>query len=382
MKGGRIAIAGVGETAYLRASPDSMLAMVVQAARRAIADAGLQPTDIDGLINSDGQPPLDEIAAGLGIEERPYTANPSVRAGAATVGALMHAQMAIEAGVSTAVLITHGAKASRPGGPYAFHEQDPLKGALEMPVGFFGQPAYFATMAQRYAHEHGLDEKSLAAVPLSARAWAALTPNAQQRKPLDFEAYLASPMIASPFRIADCCLMTDGACAYVVTSLERARDMPRPPVVVQGVGLGTLPYTLSRVLTQNADILDLPARLSAPRAYAMAGIGPADLDFAQVYDCFSISAILQVEQLGLCERGEGARFFAEGHTRPGGAMPVNTAGGHMAQGYVPGANLVIEAVNQLRGGRGDGQVAGARMGAVAGLGANAHATAILSRDDV
>ncbi len=378
MKGDRVAIVGVGETAYVRASPLSMTALAIQAARAAITDAGLSVGEVDGFINADGQPPIDQIAAGLGASERPFVCNPAVRAGAATVGALAQAQLAIDAGLATAVLVVHAAKASAQGGPYAFHGRDPLKAALEMPVGFFGQPAYFATMGRRYLHRYGLAEDALRAVPMTARRWAALTPNAQQGRPLDEAAYRASPMIATPFRAADCCLMTDGACAYVVSAVERARDRPHPVVAVAGVGMGSNGYPLSDVLTQNADVLDLPARQSSARAYAMAGVDADDIDFAEVYDCFSISTALQVEQLGLCGPGEAPAFFARGAAGPGGERPVNTSGGHLAQGYVPGANLMVEAVLQLRGARGSAQVEGARLGAVAGLGANAHATAVLT----
>ena len=196
---------------------------------------------------------------------------------------------------------------------------------------------------------------------------------------MDLEGYRRSPMIAKPLRVADCCLMTDGAGAYVVTSVERARDLPKAPIVVAGVGIGLNPLPQSQVLTQHDLMKALPARQSATKAYQMTGMGPADLDFAQVYDCFSISELLQTEMLGLAEPGQGAKLFASGATAPGGRIPVNTSGGHLSGGYVPGVNLLIEGVRQLRGERGEGQVPNARIGAVAGLGGNSHATAILTK---
>ena len=150
--------------------------------------------------------------------------------------------------------------------------------------------------------------------------------------------------------------------------------------MVAGIGIASNPEPMSTVLTQRRDLLDLPGRGSAAAAYAAAGITAADVDVAQVYDCFSISAILQTEMLGFCEKGEGGRFYHAGHAAPGGKMPINTSGGHMSGGYVPGINLLIEGVRQLRGERGAAQVEGAAVCAVAGLGGNTHATTILTRD--
>ena len=379
MKGSRVAIVGVGETPYLRATERPLMALLVEACRKAVGDAGLELDDIDGFIACGGTPAMDEIAFNLGVRDRGFTAGSDVVAGAATVGnALILAQLAIEAGLATTVLVPFGFKCSDPGGPYQFHEREPLKADLEMPVGYYGQPIYFAALTQRYRYEHGLSEDELGSVAVSTRAWAALTPGAQRREPMTLADYRKSPMIARPLRAADCCLMTDGACAYVVTSVERARDLRQTPVVVAGVAIGAKDWPLSMILTQNADLLDMPGRGSAAKAYAMAGLGPGDVDLAQVYDCFSISTMIQVEMLGLCERGEAGAFFHAGHAAPGGLIPVNTSGGHLSGGYLPGANLLVEGVRQLRGERGPGQVPAAKVCAVTGLGANAHATAILT----
>ena len=379
MKGSRVAIVGVGETEYVRATERPLMALVVEACRTAVEDAGLTLADIDGLVGA-SRLPMDEVAAALGLEETPFTAQCDVVAGAATAGSsLILAQFAIEAGLATAVLVPYGIKCSHPGGPYAFHAADPLKADLEMPVGYFGQPIYFAAMAQRYRHEHGLTEEELSAVPRAARAWAQLNPRAQKREPLDFAAYQRSPMIATPLRAADCCLMTDGACAYVVTSVARARDLRQIPAVISGVAVGANPLPQSMILSQNADVLAFPAAESSHKAYAMAGIEAKDVDVAQVYDCFSISTIAQAEMMGFCEPGEGGRFFNAGHTAPGGRMPINTSGGHLSGGYVPGANLVVEAVRQLRGERDAAQVPGVEVSIAGGLGGNAHGVAVFTR---
>lgn len=380
MQGSKVAIVGVAETPMVRSSPRSLLQLETEACFAAIADAGLHPRDIDGIICNRNTHSADEIGYALGLERRPFTAVTDTVGGTAPAGqALVLAQLAIEAGLARHVLVPYAFQATRPGGPYGFHSREPLKADLEMPVGYFGQAAYFAMMANRYAHEHGLTEEELAAVSITCRRWAMLNPAAQKREPLDLDAYRRSPMISTPLRVADCCLMTDAGAAYVVSAVERARDMPHPVVTVAGIGMDTNRWPQSVVFTQKPDILDYPARQSAADAYAMAGVGPKDLDLAQIYDGFSISALLQTEMLGLCETGQGGRFYRDGHAMPGGRMPVNTSGGHLAGGYLPGITLLVEGVRQLRGARGAGQVTDARICAVTGLGGNSHSTTILTR---
>ena len=381
MHGGRIAITGVGETPFLRKGEHNVMQMMVRASLAAISDAGLTPADIDGYIaNSYTGHGSDEIAHAIGAGERRFGAITDSAGGTATTGhALTLAQMAIEAGLARHVLVPYAIQSTKPGGVYAFHAREPQKAGLEMPAGFFGQPSYFATMANRYAHEFGMTEEEQAAVPMTYRAWAVITPSAQRREPMDLAAYRQSPMISTPLRVADCCLTTDGGGAYVVSAIEAARDMPHPVVAVQGLGLGFNNYPQGSLFTQKPCTFEFPGWESAARAYAMAGISPKDLDLAQVYDGFTISALVQTEMLGLCERGEGPRFYAAGHARPGGRMPINTSGGHMSGGYVPGISLLIEGVRQLRGCEGERQVPDARLCAVAGLGGNSHATTILAR---
>lgn len=380
MIGGRVAITGVGETPFVRKSPHSVLHMLTEASLAAIADAGLTPADIDGCISNRKTAASDDVCWAVGIDERRFTAACDVAGGTASAGqALVLAQLAIEAGLARHVLVPYGFQSSRPGGVYSVHASDPQKAAFEMPVGFYGQPTYFATMTNRYAHDHGLSEEQLAAVSISYRAWAEMTPGAQRPQPLDLDGYRNSPMIATPLRVADCCLTTDAACAYIVSAVDRARDMPHPVVTVAGIGLGFSEYPHGLLFSQKPCTYDFPARASADRAYAMAGVGPRDLDLAQVYDGFSISALVQTEMIGLCEAGEGGAFYAAGHALPGGRMPINTSGGHLSGGYVPGINLLIEGVRQLRGGLGERQVPDARLCAVAGLGGNSHSTTILAR---
>lgn len=381
MKGNKVAITGVGETPFLRKGNKPLMTMMAEASLAAIADAGLKPSDINGYIGNRMVPGSDDLGPAIGMQDRAFSAVTDVAGGTAPAGqALILAQLAIEAGLATHVLVPYGIQSTKPGGVYGFHAKEPLKAAFEMPVGFFGQPTYFASMANRYAYEYGLSEEELASISITYRKWAEITPRAQRREHLDLETYRQSPMISTPLRIADCCLTTDAACAYVVSAVERARDMPHPLVQLTGVGIGTNNYPHGHLFTQKPCTFDYPGEASAAKAYAMAGLGPKDLDLAQVYDGFSISALVQTEQLGLCERGEGGRFYAAGHGAPGGKMPVNTSGGHMSGGYVPGISLLIESVYQLRGQEGERQVKDARTCAIAGLGGNSHSTTILTRD--
>lgn len=379
-----IAIVGVGETTPAWTDPRPVEALVVEAVRRALADAGLEGSDVDGFATeahamATGASP-DKIGRAIGVRDRAFSAHTSL-AGAGAVGAVDLARLAIEQGRASTVVSYYGISLSaKSGGVYAVHAEDPVKAAMEMPFGFYGQPVYFGMIAQRYAHRYGLSEKELGSIAVSARQFAALTPGALKRDPLDIEGYLASPTVAEPLRKLDCCLMNDGAAAFVMTSLERARDLARPPVVLAGAGFGARAVTEADFFTQNEAFVSLASDISGPRAFAEAGLGPEDVDVAELYDCFSISVIMQLEDLGFAPRGEGARFAAQGEIGLGGSLPVNTNGGLLNYSYTVGAGHVVEAVRQLRGEGGAAQVAGAEVGVVAGLGATDHATIVLTRD--
>jgi acetyl-CoA acetyltransferase len=375
----RLAIVGVGESTLGRKVDRALDALLVDASRRAIADSGLAPSRIDGIIMHVKQPPLDEIALGAGIT-RSFSAINAYIPGAGPVAALVDAQSAIAAGRASAVLVVYGTRTSAPGGPYAYHAADPLKADLEMPMGYYGQPLYFAAMMQRYRYEYGLEPGQLGSLAIAQREWASRTPNAQRRERITMDDYLKSPVIAEPIRNLDCCLISDGAVAYVVTTLERARDLPHPPAVVAGVAVGSNPWTLTEMFTQSPRFLDIGPGDAARRAFAQAGITHDDVAFAQVYDCFTISIVLQLEGLGFCKRGEGAAFVAGGRPGPGGSLPVNTDGGHLAYSYIPGVTHVVEGVRQIRGTRGAAQIADAQVGIVSTFGGADHATLVLTRD--
>jgi acetyl-CoA acetyltransferase len=214
----------------------------------------------------------------------------------------------------------------------------------------------------------------------SVRDFARRTPNALRKDPLSIDAYLAQPMLAEPLRKADCCLANDGAVAYVLTRIDRARDLAKPAVRIAGVGLGAKPVTQAQYFSQSSDLVSTAASISGPLALADAGLSIDDVDIAEIYHCFTISLLLQIEDLGFAPKGGGGAYITSGATGPGGSCPVNTHGGLLAQSYAVGANHVVEAVRQLRGERGEGQIADAEVALVAGLGFPEHATLILTQD--
>jgi len=377
-----VSIVGVGEPTPVWRDERSTLALVVDAIRLALGDAGIDGTEVDGF-TSEAQTMLgrarpDEVAKAIGARNRRFSGHVSI-AGSGVVGAIEQAVLALEAGLADVVVSYYGLSLSR-STPYSIHAEDPAKAAFEMPFGYFGQPVYFAMLASRYRYEFGLTDEQLGAVPLAARAWAQRTPDALVRDPLDMAGYLADRVVSDPLRKLDCCLVNDAAAAVVLTRSDRARDARRPPVIVAGTGFGTKPVTESDYFTQNPQFLEMASVDSGRRAFAAAGLGPADVDVAEIYDCFTMSVILQLEDLGFAAKGEGAAFVASGAIAPGGSLPVNTHGGLLSHSYSVGAGHVVEAVRQLRHERDAGQVDAAEVAAVTGLGAMDHATLILTVD--
>jgi len=379
-----VAVVGVGESDISRAAGKPLGALVRQAIDRALDDAGLSAAQVDGLViegmGTARHTPTDEVAASLRLASRPFSAQVSI-AGAGLVGAPEIARAAIESGLASVVLVYFGIQLSATkGGAYAVHAEDPMKAAFELPFGFYGQAVYFAAVAQRYAFEHGLRPEQLAAVAGAARQHAARTPGALRQQLLPLEDYLASPLVADPLRKVDCCLSNDAAVAYIITSAERARDLAKAPVLVGGVAISSAPVTSAQYFTQNPRYVGTPARESSRIALGQAGVTPADVDIAELYDCFTITTILQLEDIGFAGPGEGADFVLDQGIGPGGALPVNTHGGLLAHSYTLAGNHVAEAVRQLRGERGDAQVQGAEVALVTGLGIPDHASLVLTVD--
>lgn len=379
-----IAIAGIGATRPVRRSDKGLRALVVEAIEAALADAGIESSDVDGLV-SDGlvmptTVPRDWVAGQFGFE-RGYDGGMSF-GGAASASAPIHAQLAISSGLATILVYYFGVDwGTRASGPYGFHDLYAAKLAFEKPYGFTGQPQYFALWARRYMHEYGLTEHDLATIAVTQRESALLNPLSQAFRPLTYDDYFASRMVSDPLRVPDCCLITDGACAFVMTSLERARDLAKPPVRVLGTAFGSEPITGDDVFTQPGGMMRIPgARIATEKALKQAGVALDDVDFAEIYDCFTMSCLLQLEDIGFCKRGEGAHFIREKGIGITGKLPVNTHGGLLSHSYLLGVEHVIEAVRQLRGEAGRAQVGGAEIGLVGGLSNPDYGVMILGRD--
>ena len=209
----------------------------------------------------------------------------------------------------------------------------------------------------------------LGAVAISTRAWASMNSKAQQQKPLDLEAYFSSPMIADPLHVLDCCLLSDGAAAFVMTTPERARDLPHAPVSVAACETSFSATSVHSYLSQPENPLLTQAAFTGPRALSAAGLKVGDVDFVNIYDCFTITCLMQLEDLGFCEKGGAGAFFEAGHAAPGGSLPVNPHGGMLSEAYLIGVNNIIEAVRQIRGHAGVRQIEGAEVGVISGYGA-------------
>ena len=355
----RACIVGVGETAYTRGSGKSVLRLVLEASQHAIADAGLRPQDIDGFILTAHYVNQEQLAANLGLPDLRYGTTVQM-GGASPVAALQSAAMAVTLGLATHVLIPFGwngysetpvKRRSEKGKTYSFRApENAMTAAVRnyyAPYGAVAPMHYYAWLATRHRQLYGTTDEQMAAVALTCREHAQHNPKAYMYgRPLTLEDYLNSPMLATPFRMLDCCLETDGACAVVVTTAERARDLRHPPVYIMGIAEGH-PCPADDI-PNRADLFQVGLSYAAPKAFAMAGVSPQDIDFAEIYDCFTYVVLLQLEALGFCGRGEGGSFVAEGRLRITGELPCNTHGGLLSEAHVWGLNHVVEATRQLR----------------------------------
>jgi acetyl-CoA acetyltransferase len=293
------------------------------------------------------------------------------------------AALALRRGEARYILNTFGVtwatqRSSMVGGPGESHAAERFKQNLEIPFGWFPQPVYFATIARRHMHEFGTTEDQLGAIAVACRHNANHTPGAVMHgRPLGLDDYLASPYLAEPFRKEDCCLISDGAGAYLMTTPERARDLRRPVVEVAGVGCGW--SGTHTHFAQQTPFTSTPQVFAAPRAFAMAGVAPADVDVYSCYDPFTIVTLMQIEDSGFCAKGEGGAFVADGAlTYDGGGLPTNTHGGLLSHAYVLGIAHVVELVRQLRG-EAAAQVPGAEIGAFGGFTGMNAGTLVLRR---
>jgi len=363
---GRVAIVGAAEADEHGKLPHKSAFMLhAEAARNALADAGLSLTDVDAVFSA-GLWMGSETAEYLGI--RPRYIDGTQIGGCSFIAHVQHAMAAIDAGIVEVALITHGESgASRIGMPGTRFGVDAFRMQFEQPFGLAGPPTGYALAATRHMHEYGTTSEQLAELAVSTRKWAQLNPRAIMRDPLTVDDVLSSRMISWPLHLLDCCLVTDAGGAVVVTSAARARDCAKRPVWVLGTGEASTHVIVSQM--PDFGFWDA-ARMSSERAFAMAGVRHADIDVAMFYDAFTIVPVMGLEAAGFCGRGEGGAFVSGGRTAPGGPFPMNTNGGGLSYTHsgMYGMFTLVEAVRQVRGECGARQVAGAKTAICHGLG--------------
>lgn len=349
---GRAAIAGIATAGTGEAPGRTSIEILGEAAIAALADAGLSLTEVDGVFAATGVHglPALSVAEYLGLKPR-YIEGTNI-GGSSFENYLLQAAAALDAGLCDVALIAYGSNQRTAGGKLVsmseaqWHEapyrpRHPITG--------------YAMAAGRHMHQYGTTREDMAAVAVAARKWANRNPAAFARGPLTIEDVLKSRMVSDPLSVLDCCLVTDGAAACVMVRADRARDLKQKPVYMLGAGVAAW----HRSVAQMPDLTVTAASESGPRAFAMAGLGPRDVDLLMLYDAFTINTILFLEDLGYCPKGEGGRFVSGGAIDPGGALNVNTNGGGLSCVHpgMYGLFLIVEAVTQLRGQAGERQVA-------------------------
>jgi acetyl-CoA acetyltransferase len=382
----KIAIVGIGETEYVWKSNRGAKADIIEVVQKALDDAKISPQEVDGIITEEAYVPhllpYQELAYNLGIHHRFSAAISGY--GGGNLGSPLLAATAITSGKADIVVSYYGhdfGTVGRKSYTYGGHGSS-VKDLFEIPYGIYGAPVLFPMYAHRYMHEYGLTgeqlTRQLGTIAVNQRRNALLNGKGLMKKPLTFEDYENSPIVAEPLRLLDFTPQHDGACAWVMTSAERARDCPHVPVYVMGAGYASHPRADADYMTQWEDYPHIPWEgLALDAALQMAGVSRDDLDFAEIYDSFTIMLLIFFESLGFCKYGEGGAFVESGITSLEGSLPVNTHGGHLSHSFMAGASHLIEAVRQLRGEAGVCQIRDAKIGAVAGGGDTA---AILRRD--
>ncbi len=373
---GRTAIVGAATFGLGECPGWSSLEMAAKATHLALADAGVGLAEVDALFICTPDDFLSGLsfAEALGIRPR-YTDN-NRTGGSAFMSHLMVAALALDAGLCNVAVVAHGSNQRSGAGGRLVAAARPS--VWEAPYGALFPASSYALAAARHMHAFGTTRAQLAEVAVAARQWANANPEAFARGPLSIDDCLAARMVSDPLSVRDCCLVTDGAAALVVTRADRAQDLPRPPVAVLGAAAATWHQSISCA----PDLVTTAAAESGPRALAAAGVALAEVDVVQLYDAFTINTILFLEDLGFCPKGEGGRFVEGGRIAPGGDLPVNTNGGGLSCAHpgMYGLLALVEAVRQLRG-EAASPVPGARLALVHGNGGtlSSQATVVLGR---
>jgi acetyl-CoA C-acetyltransferase len=362
---GQVAVVGAYEHPTRFAPDKTAFQLHAESARGALADAGLGIGDVDALFTS-GVGPIGILSLANHLDLRPDYVDSQAIGGSSFVSHCLHAAAAISAGLCQVALVTYGATAASErfaigtGGGFLLDPPD----HFEAPYGPTIVGSY-AMVAQRHMHEYGTTSEQLAEIAVTMRQHASLNPRAKYRDPITVEDVLASRVISAPLHLLDCCMISDGGGALVLTSVERARDLRHAPVVILG-GAEAVRHSEHG----QRDLLDIAARQSGPLAFARAGLAHRDVDLCMVYDSYTITVLATLEALGFCAPGEGGAFCSGGRLGLGGALPTNLDGGGLSSNHpgMRGIFLVIEATHQLRGEAGPRQVAGAEIALVHGTG--------------
>ena len=377
----KTAIVGIAETKERRTPYKTALQIHAEMAKEALEDAGLTKDDVDGYFTC-GIGWADPLLLAEYLQIKPTYMDSTSIGGASFVSHVGHAAGAIASGMCDVALITYGSVAWSQGvavGTGADVDVYDEAWDFEVPYGFTIVGCY-ALLAQRHAHLYGTTDAQRAEVSVANRKWAALNPDAMFRFPITIENVVNSRIIASPLHFLECCVISDGGGAIVMTSSERARDLKHPPAYILGAGEAGSHLSMSQV----PDFVSLPAKLSGEKAFKMAGVKPKEIDVVEIYDSFTITALLSLEDLGFCKKGEVGDFVSGQRTAPGGDFPMNTDGGGLSSNHpgMRGIFLVIEATRQLRGGLGERQVPNVKLALAHGTGGNhsSGATVILGRD--
>jgi acetyl-CoA acetyltransferase len=372
---GTAAIVGAAEVDTWQSETRSSVALMAEATRRAVADAGLTLADVDGLFSASSHYSFPAMNLAEKLSMTPRFMDSSNIGGASFVSHVGHAAAAIGAGLCDVAVIAYGStQRSDMGKLVSRAEWSPY----EEPFGLIHPISSIAMIAQRHMHEFGTTSEQLAALAVAAREWALLHPNPPYPKPLTVEDVVTSKLISTPLHARDCCLVTDGGAAVVVTSAERAASLPHPPVYL----LGFSESSNHRAVSTMPDLTRTVASATSRIALEMAGRSLADVDTAHVYDAFTATLLILLEDIGFCPKGEGGPFVEGGNIAPGGTLALNTNGAGLSFTHpgMLGLFLLTEAVAQLRGDAGQRQVPGASTSLVHGMGLTlaAHSTAILS----
>jgi acetyl-CoA acetyltransferase len=375
LKRGSAAIVGVAESDLGQVADGmSVVDLMAQGTKRALDDCGLALKDVDGLFCATAQSRLSVLAFAEYLGISPRFLGSTIVGGSSFEYHVAHAMGAIALGLCDVAVIAYGSTQRSVGRKQAtVREVNPY----ETPFRPFLPSSAYALAASRHMHEFGTTREQLAAVAVAAREWALMNPVAWEKKPLTIDGVLSARMVSDPFTVRDCCLVTDGGGAIVVTSAGRAKSLKKKPAYVLGCGQSVTHASISSM----PDLTVTGALASGQQAYAMAKLGPADVNAVEVYDAFTINTILFLEDLGFCRKGEGGPFVSGGRIAPGGSLPVNTNGGGLSYCHpgMYGLFLLIEAVRQLRGECGARQVPNCEVALAHGNGGvlSSQATVIL-----